>query len=167
MDCHRILISNGLDHFVLPGCRWTDLSASFVPFLNLRRRVRGVFPSFLFLRSFTANAALHSHSLLSFAGRRFHDHSFLQHSTVRAIQRHLLGQSANSSPSRSYGRTVCLVNCTNFNPPSRPTVGLEDEYRNRHHLSALSGRDNLYSLSRRCSRPERGPYIRHHQDPTV
>ena len=150
MDCYRVPISNGPDHFVLQGLADCLVSADFVllPLLNLRRRVRGVFISFLLLRSFTANAILHPHSLFSFFSRRFHDHSFLQHSTVRAIQCHFLGQSTNGPSPYSYSRPLWLVGCTDLNPPSKPRMGLKDEHRGRHYLSALSGRDDLYSLSR-------------------
>jgi len=48
MDCHRVLISNGLDHFVLLARR-TVVDLVLVPLLTSRRPVRGVF----FISSFS------------------------------------------------------------------------------------------------------------------
>ena len=153
MDCHRVLISNGLDHLMLPQLgrptwRICPPTLFFSSLFVLRRRAGGVFISFLPLCSFTPNVSLHSHFLSSSFSRCLHDHSFFQHSTVRAIQCHFLGQSANSPPSRPYGRTFRVVSYTNLDSPSKSRVGLEDEHGSCYHLPTLSGRDDLYSLSR-------------------
>lgn len=148
MDCHRVLISNGLDRLVLLARRTVvdpcpSSSSHFAP--PGQRR----FYIFVLLPSFTANAGFHSLAFLSFLSSHcLCDHSFLQHSTVRAIQCHLLGHPADSPPPHSHSRALRLVSCPTRNSPSGPGMEFKDEHRSRHHLPALSSGDGLYSLSR-------------------
>ena len=78
MDCHRILISNGLDHFCC--CQWagrvTRQLCSSSPQLSPLRLF--YFLNLFLLRTFTADAVFRSLSFLSFLpSHRFHCHSFL------------------------------------------------------------------------------------------